>query len=121
MKVWRYQVDAFATRAFEGTPVAVCPLERWLLQTIAAAGHPRKPVTGSAHCALAPYRAGRLGKHRLSARQVSRHGGRIMCEPKGDRIPLSGSAVTFMEAGMTLPRRHQPRVAPAGLRCYSFP
>ena len=40
MKLRQYQVDAFATRAFEGNPAAVCPLERWLddglLQAIAA-------------------------------------------------------------------------------------
>jgi len=40
MKLKQYQVDAFATRVFEGNPAAVCPLERWLddrlLQAIAA-------------------------------------------------------------------------------------
>src|SRR5690606_12687869 len=39
MKIKLYQVDAFATRAFEGNPAAVCPLEKWLdddlLQAIA--------------------------------------------------------------------------------------
>jgi len=39
MKIKQYQVDAFATRAFEGNPAAVCPLESWLddglLQAIA--------------------------------------------------------------------------------------
>lgn len=65
-------------------------------------GIPEDPVTGSAHCTLAPYWAGRLGTHLLSARQVSKRGGSIRCELKGDRVLLSGSAVTFMEAEITL-------------------
>ncbi|NTU44633.1 MAG: PhzF family phenazine biosynthesis protein [Chlorobiaceae bacterium] len=60
------------------------------------------PVTGSAHCTLAPYWAYKLGKHILTARQVSRRGGDIACEVKGDRVLLSGSAVMFMEAEITL-------------------
>lgn len=56
------------------------------------------PVTGSAHCALAPYWSARLGKKALNARQISTRGGDILCELKGDRILLGGYAVTFMEA-----------------------
>lgn len=65
-------------------------------------GIPEDPVTGSAHCTLAPYWAGRLGRHRLSARQVSKRGGRIMCTLKDDRVLLSGAAITFMEAEISL-------------------
>lgn len=61
-------------------------------------GIPEDPVTGSAHCVLAPYWGGRLGKNVLTARQVSRRGGSLTCEMKGDRVMLAGSAVTFMEA-----------------------
>ena len=61
-------------------------------------GIPEDPVTGSAHCELTPYWAARLGKNRLSARQVSRRGGDILCELQGDRVKLAGHAVTFMEA-----------------------
>lgn len=61
-------------------------------------GVPEDPVTGSAHCELAPYWAYRLGKSTLTARQVSRRGGSLSCEMKGDRVVLSGHAVTFMEA-----------------------
>lgn len=60
-------------------------------------GIPEDPVTGSAHCALAPYWGKRLGKTVLTARQVSRRGGNITCEIKEDRVLLSGSAVTVME------------------------
>jgi predicted PhzF superfamily epimerase YddE/YHI9 len=61
-------------------------------------GIPEDPVTGAAHCKLAPYWAEKLGKNTLSARQVSRRGGNLACEVKNDRVMLTGSAVTFMEA-----------------------
>ena len=56
------------------------------------------PVTGSAHCALAPYWSEKLGKNALSARQLSKRGGNILCELKGSRVLLAGHAVTFMAA-----------------------
>ena len=65
-------------------------------------GIPEDPVTGSAHCTLAPYWAERLGKRCLSARQVSKRGGSILCELNDGRVLLSGSAVTFMEAQISL-------------------
>lgn len=55
------------------------------------------PVTGSAHCALAPYWSGRLGKKRLRALQVSRRGGEVLCEVRGERVLLSGNAVKVMQ------------------------
>lgn len=61
-------------------------------------GIPEDPVTGSAHCQLAPYWANKLGKNCLSAKQVSRRGGDLACEVKAGRVTLSGYAVTFMEA-----------------------
>jgi len=65
-------------------------------------GIPEDPVTGSAHCELAPYWASRLGKHILNARQVSRRGGKITCELMGERVLLSGSAVVFMEGEINI-------------------
>lgn len=64
-------------------------------------GIPEDPVTGSAHCELAPYWASRLGKTVLSARQVSRRGGSLACEVKADRVILTGRALTVMEAEIT--------------------
>lgn len=64
-------------------------------------GIPEDPVTGSAHCTLAPYWANKLGKNILSARQVSKRGGNIACEVNSGRVMLSGHAVTFMEAEIT--------------------
>ena len=61
-------------------------------------GIPEDPVTGSAHCELAPYWASKLGKTNLTAKQVSKRGGNLVCELTRDRVLLSGSAVTIMEA-----------------------
>lgn len=65
-------------------------------------GVPEDPVTGSAHCALTPYWAGRLSRSVLTARQVSRRGGRLVCELAKDRVLLSGQAITFMTADIEL-------------------
>lgn len=62
-----------------------------------ALGVPEDPVTGSAHCELAPYWAGRLGRERLQARQISRRGGDVDCELRRDRVILRGTALTFLE------------------------
>ena len=58
-----------------------------------AKGVPEDPVTGSAHSTLVPYWAERLGRTRLRARQVSRRGGELGCEVRGDRVRLTGQAV----------------------------
>ena len=56
-------------------------------------GIPEDPVTGSTHCSLAPYWATRLGRSSLHARQISKRGGELWCEVKGERVVLKGSAV----------------------------
>lgn len=68
-------------------------------------GVPEDPVTGSAHCKLAPYWADKLGKNKLLARQVSKRGGTLVCEVRGNRVLLSGSAVTFMQGELYLEER----------------
>lgn len=60
------------------------------------------PVTGSAHCQLAPYWAERLGKTAMQARQVSARGGDVHCALDGNRIILSGSAVTFLQGVLSV-------------------
>jgi len=55
------------------------------------------PVTGSAHCLLAPYWAGILGTNKLRARQISPRGGNVGCEVKGDRTVLTGSCVDYLQ------------------------
>ena len=61
------------------------------------------PVTGSAHCLLAPYWGERLDKRVLSARQASARGGDIRCTLEGSRVLLAGRAVTFFDAQVELP------------------
>lgn len=55
-----------------------------------AFGVDEDPVTGSAHCTLAPWWGARLGKTRLVGRQVSKRGGTVACELRGDRVELTG-------------------------------
>lgn len=62
-----------------------------------AFGIDEDPVTGSAHTTTAPYWANRLGKTELTARQLSKRGGTVHCAIKGDRVELTGRAVTFLE------------------------
>ena len=59
-----------------------------------AAGIDEDPVTGSSHCALGPHWGPRLGKTVLRARQLSKRGGSMRVELKGDRVILTGQAVT---------------------------
>ena len=61
------------------------------------------PVTGSAHCTLAPYWAERLGKTELVARQISARGGDVGCRVDGDRVVLTGSCVAFMSGHINIP------------------
>lgn len=65
-------------------------------------GVPEDPVTGSAHCTLTPYWAGRLGRQRLAARQISRRGGALTCELRGDRTRLEGQAVLYLTGSLSL-------------------
>jgi PhzF family phenazine biosynthesis protein len=60
-------------------------------------GVPEDPVTGRAHCTLVPYWARRLGKPGLHAYQVSRRGGELFCEDRGERVAIGGQAVQFLE------------------------
>jgi PhzF family phenazine biosynthesis protein len=62
-----------------------------------AQGVPEDPVTGSAHCTLIPYWSSRLAKKELHALQVSRRGGELWCEDRGDRVTIAGHAVLYMQ------------------------
>lgn len=63
-----------------------------------ASGVPEDPVTGSAHCALGPFWADRLGKARLLGYQASARGGTVRVEQAGTRVRLAGHAVTVFTA-----------------------
>jgi len=56
------------------------------------------PVTGSAHCALGPYWAERLGKSEMTGYQASARGGVVRVRLDGARVILGGQAVTVMRA-----------------------
>ncbi|CAN7234109.1 PhzF family phenazine biosynthesis protein [Rhizobium leguminosarum] len=62
-----------------------------------AKGIPEDPVTGAAHCMLAPYWAARLKKTTFHAYQASRRGGEIDCQLVGDRVSLVGHCVFYLE------------------------
>ena len=55
------------------------------------------PVTGSAHCCLGPYWAGKLGKTEFTAYQASPRGGLMRVTVIGDRVLLQGQAVTILQ------------------------
>ncbi len=62
-----------------------------------AKGIPEDPVTGAAHCMLAPYWAERLNKTDFRAFQASPRGGEVVCRLRGDRVELEGKCVFYLE------------------------
>jgi PhzF family phenazine biosynthesis protein len=64
---------------------------------VPAWGVDEDPVTGSAHAALTPFWAERLGRGSFTAFQASRRGGRVECRREGDRAILGGRCVTAIE------------------------
>lgn len=64
---------------------------------------PEDPVTGSAHAVMVPYWAEQLGRDRFTAFQASARGGRIGCALAGERVILTGGAVTVIEGVFLLP------------------
>ena len=69
---------------------------------VPAWGVDEDPVTGSAHAALAPFWADRLGRDRFTAFQASRRGGHVECRLAGDRAILGGRCVTVIEGTLKL-------------------
>jgi PhzF family phenazine biosynthesis protein len=55
------------------------------------------PVTGASHAALVPFWAKRLGKAKLTARQLSARGGTLLCEEQGERVILKGRVSPYLE------------------------
>lgn len=60
------------------------------------AGVDEDPVTGSAHTTLTPFWSKRLNKNILQAKQLSTRGGDLLCEYLGDRVKITGKAVTYL-------------------------
>lgn len=65
-------------------------------------GVPEDPVTGSAHCALAPFWSARLGRPELVGVQLSPRGGRVGTMLRGDRVLLAGRAVTVLDGELAV-------------------
>ena len=66
-----------------------------------AVGVDEDPVTGSAHCCLAPYWSARLGRDELVGYQASARGGWVRVAVRGDRVLLGGQAVTVMRGELS--------------------
>jgi PhzF family phenazine biosynthesis protein len=65
------------------------------------AGIDEDPVTGAAHCLLGPFWTHRLGRPVLRAHQASARGGDLLVEVRGDRVALTGAAVTVLAATLS--------------------
>lgn len=60
------------------------------------AGIAEDPVTGSAHSSLIPYWSEKFKRMQLHALQISKRGGELFCELRGDRVRIAGNAVTYL-------------------------
>lgn len=63
---------------------------------------PEDPVTGSAHCVIAPYWSKRFGKKSIHALQGGKRQGELLCEVKGDRVMLSGNCRLYLQGHIML-------------------
>lgn len=63
---------------------------------------PEDPVTGSAHCTLAPYWSNKLSKTNLKAFQASKRGGELIINYNNDRVLISGAAITTVKASLLI-------------------
>ncbi|SMC50552.1 PhzF family phenazine biosynthesis protein [Papillibacter cinnamivorans] len=66
------------------------------------AGIPEDPVTGSSHSTLIPFWSARLGKNQMTAKQLSKRGGTLFCENRGERVGIAGNAVLYLEGEIRL-------------------
>ncbi len=66
------------------------------------AGVEEDPVTGSAHTTMTPYWAEKLGKTTLTAQQLSPRKGNLVCSLKGERVFISGKAVTYLMGSINI-------------------
>jgi PhzF family phenazine biosynthesis protein len=93
-------ITAPANKRSDGTSDRVDFVSRFFAP---GAGIDEDPVTGSAHPQLIPFWAEKLGKSKLHALQLSKRGGELWCEQKGDRVAIKGKAVFYMKGEITLP------------------
>jgi PhzF family phenazine biosynthesis protein len=93
------RLDRFAVIATAAGTGAIDFVSRFFAP---AQGVDEDPVTGSAHCALIPYWASRLGKTRLEARQLSPRGGSLSCALNGDRVTIAGRATPYLAGSIDI-------------------
>ena len=67
-----------------------------------AAGIDEDPVTGSAHCCLAPYWSEKLNKLELTAYQASARGGKLQLKIENDRVHIGGRAITIKKGELLI-------------------
>lgn len=60
------------------------------------------PVTGSAHSQLIPFWSGKLHKEKMIARQLSKRGGQLWVEQKGERVQMGGQCIFYMKGEIFL-------------------
>ena len=92
--------DFAALRRFDRLVMVTAPGDSHdIVSRVFAAYHgiDEDPVTGSAHAALVPFWAKRLGRGDFTAFQASRRGGVLHCRLSGDRVILGGKCVTVIE------------------------
>ena len=65
-------------------------------------GIPEDPVTGSAHCVLAPFWSEILGKTEFHARQLSKRGGDLWVRLEGDRVKIAGHSIAVMQGTLSV-------------------
>lgn len=99
-------ITAAGGRTHDGAPVDF--VSRYFAP---AAGIPEDPVTGSAHASLVPYWARHLGRTELSAFQTSGRGGYLKCRLAGDRVILTGHAVTYLRGTIYLPEAKPEQIS----------
>lgn len=92
--------DFAALKAFDRLVIVTAPGdEQDVASRVFASYHgiDEDPVTGSAHAALVPYWAKKLGRDTFTAFQASARGGLLHCRMAGDRVILGGKCVTVIE------------------------
>lgn len=101
------KVDFNMLAAFDGTVIATSisssPEFDCVSRVFSASdGTLEDPVTGSSHCTIAPYWAGKLNKTHLTAYQASKRGGILKLELINDRVLISGDAITVIKGEIRL-------------------
>ncbi|HET8535091.1 MAG TPA: PhzF family phenazine biosynthesis protein [Sphingomicrobium sp.] len=93
------QPDFAALKAFDRLVIVTAPgREQDIASRVFAVYHgiDEDPVTGSAHAALVPFWAKRLGRREFTAVQASKRGGLLHCRDAGDRVILGGHCQTVI-------------------------